>query len=458
MSTRETMPHEVGFAIFPASLPRNILLSSLPLMLLSAVYFFMQQNSQLAGASLIPMALIAVLFLLKEENSTSTVSHLLMLSALIYFNLTLSYFDPTIVLTLASLSFPIFMVLLSDTFSKAFWGVVFSTMLVANYYLLGVSIEMSYQATLLSVMLVEFLILNYAKQTVVRDRLNLVRIQERVQFNRERLNHTLPLIELDHHGYITSVNSAFVNLCGVPSRHLTDMPLQEVKFLQNGFDYQTLQQALTQNYWEEETHGTHPNGRPFWLSVNMRRNFDQDLRHTGFTLICKDITHEKNKLQQMSHDSVTEVLNNHVFRLFVEQAAEMHKRYREDYTILTCQIDNLTQLNYQYGLSSGDETLAEVSEILKRVVRDTDVLCRWNGNTFAVLLSRANALQAKTVETKIINALSEHAFVGRERVFFKVGIAPVQRNMNASEWLQTMRLQNYQGELFSSSPSFIINA
>ena len=70
-------------------------------------------------------------------------------------------------------------------------------------------------------------------------------------------------------------------------------------------------------------------------------------------------------------------------------------------------LDHFKKINDNYGHDVGDEVLVEVSIVLKKYVRDTDLVCRWGGEEFLVLLkncddedalTKANLLKDKIME------------------------------------------------------------
>jgi diguanylate cyclase (GGDEF)-like protein len=100
-------------------------------------------------------------------------------------------------------------------------------------------------------------------------------------------------------------------------------------------------------------------------------------------------------------DPLTGCLNR---RAFFEQAEEILKKAKEDGSPVCClmtDIDKFKSFNDQYGHAVGDQVLVQVARVLKAALRPTDVLCRYGGEEFCILLPGVDALRAAVVSERI---------------------------------------------------------
>lgn len=98
------------------------------------------------------------------------------------------------------------------------------------------------------------------------------------------------------------------------------------------------------------------------------------------------------------HDDLTGLLNQRGFSEFAEQQLQMVKR-NNGYTLSLIFIDlnKFKPVNDTYGHLVGDEFLQKFAELLKGALRGADIVGRWGGDEFVVMLPRANRAVAETV-------------------------------------------------------------
>ncbi len=99
-------------------------------------------------------------------------------------------------------------------------------------------------------------------------------------------------------------------------------------------------------------------------------------------------------------DSMTELLNRRGLGILGKQKRKDAKRYQDSIGILYLDIDNLKQVNDNFGHSTGDQCIQILAHILKNEVRESDLIARTGGDEFIVL-----TLLNKEQETEL-NALS----------------------------------------------------
>lgn len=99
------------------------------------------------------------------------------------------------------------------------------------------------------------------------------------------------------------------------------------------------------------------------------------------------------------------VITDQLTGLFVrhylyEQIEAMQKRDACG-SLIVMDVDNFKSLNDQYGHQIGDRVLIQISEIVRRNIRNTDIAARWGGEELAVYLPHQNKTQAREVADRI---------------------------------------------------------
>jgi len=126
--------------------------------------------------------------------------------------------------------------------------------------------------------------------------------------------------------------------------------------------------------------------------------------------------HYVERVKQLAYlDGLTGIFNRRFFELRIVEEMERARRYGSGLAVLMVDIDQFKRLNDEFGHLLGDEVLRQVSSIFHQHLRKIDVLCRYGGEEFAILLSQTNAVHALGVAEKLRKAVEAWQFPGVPR-------------------------------------------
>lgn len=132
---------------------------------------------------------------------------------------------------------------------------------------------------------------------------------------------------------------------------------------------------------------------------------------------------ENRKLAQT--DALTSIANRYRLEQTLPQECERAQRFRQPLSLIAMDIDDFKTINDHYGHALGDAALVQVVERVLRFVRDGDLLARWGGDEFIVILPDTPLAEAITLAEKIREGLADLPAVGDFRVTMSFGV--VQR-------------------------------
>jgi diguanylate cyclase (GGDEF)-like protein len=104
-------------------------------------------------------------------------------------------------------------------------------------------------------------------------------------------------------------------------------------------------------------------------------------------------------------------------------------------TLLMLDIDNFKTINDNFGHQSGDHVLIETASRLRRSLRGSDMVARWGGEEFVVLLRDCALPEALQIAEDIRASIAEVAFGPMGRITVSIGAAEARDNEDLQSWL-----------------------
>jgi diguanylate cyclase (GGDEF)-like protein/putative nucleotidyltransferase with HDIG domain len=160
------------------------------------------------------------------------------------------------------------------------------------------------------------------------------------------------------------------------------------------------------------------------------------------------ITFEKTKESALT-DPLTDLPNARGFYMMLEQRlAECQRLNRESLALISMDIDDFKKINDQWGHAIGDRLLASVALVIRKELRQMDILSRYAGDEFVAIMPMASQTTAESVAERIRTAVGDHNFSVRtgksEVVTISTGIACFPEHGETTEELLTMAARNMQ--------------
>ena len=136
-------------------------------------------------------------------------------------------------------------------------------------------------------------------------------------------------------------------------------------------------------------------------------------------------------------DPLTNVMNR---RSIANQLEQLHQQRKALYSVVLLDLDHFKNINDQFGHSMGDQVLVNVAKCLANNLRDRDMIGRFGGEEFILLLPNTTTEQAQHVAERCRIALTELNFVYEQQQPFSISASfGVSSSQNASEPQQIIR-------------------
>ncbi|MGB2105485.1 MAG: diguanylate cyclase [Glaciecola sp.] len=158
-----------------------------------------------------------------------------------------------------------------------------------------------------------------------------------------------------------------------------------------------------------------------------------------------DITARKKSEEKLSyqstHDSLTGLLNRREFKRRTELLLAVPAHNRPVHALCYMDLDQFKVVNDTCGHSAGDELLRQLSFILEKVVRQSDIVARLGGDEFAILMEDCSFSDAHRITLSIQSVIEDFQFIWEGRSF-RIGasIGLMQITEKALDFIEVLKV------------------
>ncbi|SCZ49637.1 diguanylate cyclase [Thiohalomonas denitrificans] len=257
----------------------------------------------------------------------------------------------------------------------------------------------------------------------------------------ETLGHLLRAIDnaaesmmvTDSRGRIEYVNPAFTALTGYRKEEVLG---HTPRLLKSGSTptaiYASLWQTITAGeVWRGEFTICRKDGTDLESALTVSPIFDEHRGIEGFVATHRDITREKTLAARMERlantDGLTGLFNRRHLMARMEQELARARRYSRPLCLMLVDLDHFKQINDRFGHLSGDEVLTGSAQVIREVSRASDLVSRYGGEEFAVVLPETAIEKAQPMAERLRRRLAARRYYLPDRrvvsVTCSVGVA-----------------------------------
>ncbi len=133
-------------------------------------------------------------------------------------------------------------------------------------------------------------------------------------------------------------------------------------------------------------------------------------------------------------DKLTGVSNRHVFEPIFEQINNNAVRYDYPVSVAMLDIDHFKKINDTYGHNAGDQVLKSVVNTVRERLRDSDIICRWGGEEFLIILPDCDIMRAKRKCEELRKSVEKRTIIyGKNdiKLTISIGLSQLDRGEDA---------------------------
>lgn len=181
-----------------------------------------------------------------------------------------------------------------------------------------------------------------------------------------------------------------------------------------------------------------------FLSVSLYDATELALKHSQVQQTLKELT------ESSTTDGLTQIYNRRYIQDALEREFSNFQRHGHPVSLLMMDIDYFKRINDNCSHLAGDEVLKNIAQTIKDLIRKCDVVGRYGGEEFVVILPMTEAegghLAAERIRSRVEN-LSTH-FEGQNiQATLSIGISTLQQNhANVGQWLHDADERLYESK------------
>lgn len=254
------------------------------------------------------------------------------------------------------------------------------------------------------------------------------------------------VIELAPNGHLQRLSAAWSTLRGLPGASQLDLDQSLLSFVHEE-DHIVLAQA----YAEVVREGApltlrfrllRDEDNPLWLEAKLLPTWGANGEAIGLRGVLRDVTtahlHETHIRQLALYDGLTGLPNRVLLDDLLHQALARSQRHGSRVALGFIDLDHFKQINDAFGHHAGDQVLATLARQIRSVLREEDVLARWGGDEFIVLLPDLPDLSTLAQVAERLREIARQGVMleGIEtRPTISIGMAVYPDNANSAESL-----------------------
>ncbi|WP_372742360.1 diguanylate cyclase [Neptunomonas sp.] len=158
------------------------------------------------------------------------------------------------------------------------------------------------------------------------------------------------------------------------------------------------------------------------ISYLIYRNNVATLRNTELIVIAE-------------HDQLTGLYNRHKLIESISEYIQLSIRYNWKISCIFVDIDNFKVINDTFGHNAGDQVLKDISQLLVKMLRRTDIIGRWGGEEFVIILPETDLLMAEEIAAKLRIAVFEAKFSIDHTISCSLGVTQYKKDETVEEFI-----------------------
>lgn len=242
------------------------------------------------------------------------------------------------------------------------------------------------------------------------------------------------ILVTDLEGFIVYINNSFSEKLGYKKEELIGRHSRILKSdVQDQSFYKTMWHSILKTgKFSDIFISRKKDGTLFYDKKDISTIVDDEGNPLYYVSISRDITKQMEKEQklksQVFRDTLTKLYNRRKYNDVIREKIESFQKNGDIFSLILVDIDHFKKLNDTYGHDVGDLILKELAVLLQENIRSDDMVFRWGGEEFALIVHKPSSTAAIIAEK--LRAVISETELGSTKITASFGVAEIAKDMD----------------------------
>lgn len=242
-----------------------------------------------------------------------------------------------------------------------------------------------------------------AKLLIKKEMDKVNKLNEKLEAEKEIIDKNIMIMKTSINGTIKDLSSFFCDSFNINKDDFIGKNISIFKSddLSDIIYNELLETIKNKKPWNGELKYKTSKGQEKWFQSRIMPILDLHGEICEFNAVYHDITNEKLLAELYITDSLTKLYNRAHFDETINMIVKYQRKEDSNFILVLADIDFFKAVNDTYGHQVGDEALMSIAKILKSSLRENDLIARWGGEEFVIMLKNISIEEAKTIIEKV---------------------------------------------------------
>ncbi|WKY47381.1 diguanylate cyclase [Eubacteriaceae bacterium ES3] len=263
---------------------------------------------------------------------------------------------------------------------------------------------------------------------------------------------------MDLNGRFTYVSPSVEKLRGFSVAEVLEQTAEEMLCpgslieMQKGLEraINSVTKGLPFNIYRGELEQPCKDGSTVWTEATVSGIYDEEGKFVGMLGVTRDISERRKMEEEIRRLSITDKLTQTYNRLKLDESIDSLFSKANSvgtvFSIIILDIDHFKNVNDRFGHQAGDQVLIDLVGLLNLGVRDSDIVGRWGGEEFLIILPETNKAEALIMAERLRASVADNHFKDVGRVTISLGVTSYNDDLTPEQLISRADSALYQAK------------